>query len=89
MTTTLRVAYSDCLMGVQVGRPVWRFNRMWYVDADLYQPRLESDKRPVPEQAEAADFFRTERQTLLRLPDSRAVVFIIHTYVLARENVPC
>ena len=75
--------------GVQVGRPVWRFNRMWYVDADLYQPRLESDIRPVPVQGEAADFFRTERQTLLRLPDSRAVVFIIHTYVLARENVPC
>lgn len=74
--------------GVQVGRPVWRFNRLWYVDAGLYQPRSESEKRSVPDTVEAANFFRTERQTMVRLPDSRAVVFIIHTYVVARENVP-
>ncbi|MEP1539190.1 MAG: DUF3445 domain-containing protein [Paracoccaceae bacterium] len=74
--------------GVQVGRPVWRFNQLWYVDAELHQPRSETDKRVVPERAEAANFLRTERQIMMRLPESRAVVFIIHTYVFARENVP-
>lgn len=74
--------------GIQVDRPIWRFNRLWYVDAELYQPRSEQDQRSVPHSAPDADFVRTERQTLVRLPKSRAVIFVIHTYVLARENVP-
>jgi hypothetical protein len=32
-------------------------------------------------------FVRSERQCLIRLPESRAVLFSIHTYVVARENL--
>ncbi|MFS4580092.1 heme-dependent oxidative N-demethylase family protein [Phaeobacter sp. C3_T13_0] len=72
--------------GVQVGRPMWRFNTLWYADASLHQPRRPSGDRPRPG-ADTAPFIRTERQTILRLPHSRAVVFSIHTSVLAREDV--
>jgi dimethylamine monooxygenase subunit A len=67
--------------GVQVGRPLWRFNRLSYADADLHQPR----KREVDE---AMPFLRSERQCILRLPETQAVVFTIHTTVVRREDTP-
>ncbi len=72
--------------GVRVGRPIWRFNALWYADAELHQPRSAHARRPE-RYAAAAEYYRSERQTLLRLPESDAVVFVIHTYVLAGENV--
>ncbi|AFO91570.1 DUF3445 domain-containing protein [Phaeobacter inhibens] len=72
--------------GVQVGRPMWRFNALWYADATLHQPRRASGDRPRPG-AETADYMRSERQTILRLPQSRAVVFSIHTSVVTRVDV--
>lgn len=72
--------------GIQVGRPLWRFNQLWYDDPELFQPR--SVKTPRPVGSGRGPYYRTERQTLLRLPLSRAVVFAIHTYVLKREDVP-
>lgn len=71
--------------GVQVGRPLWRFNRLWYQDASLYQPRSETQPRPMG--AAPAPYLRCERQTVMRLPETRAVLFAIHTYVVARANV--
>lgn len=73
--------------GVQPGRPLWRFNALWYDDPELFQPRREADKRPH-RRAEAVGYLRSERQSLLRLPQSRAVVFAIHTFVLARDDAP-
>jgi hypothetical protein len=72
--------------GVQVGRPLWRFNALWYIDPALHQPRRENDRRPE-RGAQSADYLRTERQSLVRLPQSGAVVFGIHTSVLARDVV--
>ncbi|APG47318.1 heme-dependent oxidative N-demethylase family protein [Phaeobacter porticola] len=72
--------------GVQVGRPMWRFNALWYADATLHQPRRATGDRPRPEAAQAG-FLRSERQTILRLPRSRAVIFSIHTSVLRRADV--
>lgn len=71
--------------GVQPGRPLWRFNRLWYQDAALYQPRSETRPRPMGD--DPAPYLRCERQTILRLPETRAVLFAIHTYVIARENI--
>lgn len=67
--------------GVRPGRPLWRFNALPYASAELHQPRREGDRRDRP--ADPA-FLRSERQAILRLPRSEAVVFAIHTYVLAR-----
>lgn len=72
--------------GVQPGRPLWRFNALWYRDAKLFQPRRSDARRALVEQ-EKAGFLRSELQSILRLPQSRAVVFSIHTRVLRRADV--
>ena len=61
-------------------RPLWRANALFYHDPALYQPRREDDPRPAP--PGRADYLRSERQSLLRLPETRAVVFSIHTWVV-------
>ncbi|SEF99592.1 heme-dependent oxidative N-demethylase family protein [Jhaorihella thermophila] len=71
--------------GIQPGRPLWRFNALWYDDPALHQPRGERDGRD-PVDSATAPFFRSERQCLMRLPQTRAVVFSIHTYVLTRAD---
>ncbi|WP_416368250.1 heme-dependent oxidative N-demethylase family protein [Tritonibacter mobilis] len=72
--------------GVQAGRPLWRFNALWYADPSLYQPRLEQDPRPTST-PETRAYLRSELQSIYRLPQTRAVVFSIHTQVLARADV--
>lgn len=72
--------------GVKVGRPLWRFNALWYVRPDLYQPRSAHEPRD-DSFVQAADFMRSELQTMRRLPKTDAVVFGIHTYVLARKTL--
>ena len=67
--------------GIQVGRPLWRWNHLWYQDPALFQPRQQGVTRQKPEAGHG--FFRTERQCLVRLPKTRAVVFSIHTWVVA------
>lgn len=71
--------------GVQPDRPLWRFNALWYDDPALHQPRGETERRPRAD-PDTAPYLRSERQCILRLPQSRAVVFSIHTYVVARED---
>ncbi len=67
-------------------RPLWRMNHARHVSPGLFQPRREGDPRPVP--AGPAPYLRAERQCLLRLPRSRAVVFSIHTYVVRTADLP-
>ena len=67
--------------GVQPGRPLWRFNAHGYGDPALFHPLRES----VDEAARARlPYLRSERQCVLRLPETRACVFSIHTWVIAR-----
>lgn len=61
--------------GVQVGRPLWRFNKLRYADADLHQPHRRKVQGDMP-------YTRSERQCLVKLPKSGAVAFTIHTYVV-------
>lgn len=67
---------------VPAGRAMWRANALGYARADLHQPRSEADPR---DEAAPARYLRCERQTILRLPRTRAVVFAVHTYVLRPE----
>ncbi|MEX0367568.1 MAG: DUF3445 domain-containing protein [Ruegeria sp.] len=73
--------------GVQPGRPLWRYNALWYPDPELHQPRSVLAPRPASDRVDAR-YLRSERQSLLRLPQSRAVVFSIHTYLLDRKDLP-
>ncbi len=59
---------------------LWRANAFRYADAALHHPLREA--APRPKVAGVAPYLRSERQCLLRLPRSGAVVFSIHTYVL-------
>ncbi|MEQ8876954.1 MAG: DUF3445 domain-containing protein [Phycisphaerales bacterium] len=70
--------------GVRVGRPLWRFNVLSYADADLFQPERRDESGAS---GDAADypFLRSERQCVLRLPETQACVFSIHTYVLRKQ----
>jgi hypothetical protein len=72
--------------GIQPGRPLWRFNQLWYDDPTLFQPRSQFARRSRP--TKAPPYLRCERQTLLRLPNTKAVVFMIHTYVIPRAHLP-
>jgi len=67
--------------GIQVNRPLWRFNALRYADPSLFQPRSMYARRPGEERHDAR-YLRSERQTLIRLPKTRAVVFGIHTFVV-------
>ena len=65
-------------------QPLWRMNYLTYDDFVLHQPRREGEKRPQPTDHV---FIRCERQCLLRLPATKAVVFTIHTYVVDAGTV--
>ena len=67
--------------GIKVERPLWRFNTLYYASPELFQPKSENDRRVIPEKHQAR-YFRSERQTLIRLPRTSAVVFSIHTFIL-------
>lgn len=71
--------------GVQPGRPLWRANYLRYEDFALHWRRAEGDppriKRPD------SPYERSERQTVLRLPGTRAVLFAIHTSLVRWSGV--
>jgi hypothetical protein len=72
------------LDAVQPGRPLWRMNHNLYANPDLFHPRTES----MPRSDDTPQYLRAERQCLVRLPQSRAVLFSIHTYVLLLADLP-
>lgn len=66
-------------------KPLWRNNCLWYEQPELFQPN--SRVEPVSGQgAITAAYLRSERQCLLRLPKTGAVVFSIHTYMLTAKR---
>jgi hypothetical protein len=69
--------------GIQPDKPMMRANLLIYGEDALFNPRAEFDRhRP---EGGAERFVRVERQTFLRLPESRAVIFGIHTYMVRPE----
>ncbi|MEL6517697.1 MAG: DUF3445 domain-containing protein [Pseudomonadota bacterium] len=67
---------------IAVDRPLWRANALFYNDPALHQPRSEGATHRAAG-AEAA-YLRSEKQVLKRLPRTGAVVFSIHTWLVAR-----
>ena len=83
----------DTAMGARVQRmfdlmrpeqPLWRANLLRYTNPDLYQPRREFAPK---EKREDGAYIRSERQCLLKLPRTGAVVFSIHTAVVHRADL--
>ncbi len=66
-------------------RPLWRANALLYDDPTLFQPRRHGDTRARP--SGTPPYLRSERQCLLRLPKTRAVLFSIHTWLVEWGNL--
>jgi dimethylamine monooxygenase subunit A len=66
--------------GLRPGRPLMRANLLWHGLPTLHQPRREGE--PRPHGATGAAYLRSERQCLVRLPRTGAVIFTIHTTVV-------
>lgn len=64
---------------------LWRMNALVYRDPTLHQPRREADPRI---DRRGGSYLRAERQCFVRLPQSGAVLFSIHTYVVPLANLP-
>ena len=71
--------------GIQVGRPIWRYNKLWDQDPALHQPKPRHERPKWVR--ETAPFMRSERQCLVRLPQTKAILFSIHTYILERATL--
>lgn len=65
--------------GIRAEQPMMRANWLRYGNPDLYQPKAEDE----PHDRGNADLIRVERQCFLRLPVTKAVIFTIHTYLVA------
>jgi hypothetical protein len=59
-------------------------NFFTYDDFMLHHPRVEGDWRRQPT---GKSYVRCERQTLLRLPRTGAVLFAIHTIVVDANQI--
>jgi hypothetical protein len=74
-------------------RPVWRLNWSVLTSGALNRPPCDDDVLDMgkvdvtPETAGARCFFRTERQTLTRLPRTGAILFMVRTYVAPVERL--
>lgn len=66
-------------------QPVMRANFLLYDDPALHQPRLENQKKTIDPKAPL--YVRVERQTLRRLPKTRAIVFAVHTYLVKEDSL--
>lgn len=64
--------------------PLWRANAH-HSRAPLFNPLREDHPKDMSEGA--MPYIRSERQCLIRLPQTRAVVFSIHTYVVRVEDL--
>ena len=73
-------------------RTVWRINWTVLDSPELFQPsatgrKARPHRRWTPEEFGAAMYFRTERQTLWKLPKSGAILFTIRTYLDSLQSL--
>lgn len=66
-------------------QPLWRMNWLLHDDPALFAPRREGATRT---KTGAPRYLRAERQTLIRLPKSGAVVFSIKTDIVPIAELP-
>lgn len=69
---------------LRTGQVLERFNALVYDDPELHQPRPEGQHRPRPVERR---YLRSERQCLMRLPQTGAVLFSIHTTIVRMESL--
>jgi len=78
---TLARRVNRVFEALRVGRPIVRANWIIHTDPELYLPIGRETKRVARTRGDGPLYLRTERQTLVRLPRTEAVVFGIKTSV--------
>jgi hypothetical protein len=81
---TLAARVHRLMSAIRPGQPLWRMNFFTYDSFHLHHPRVEGDWRRQPT---GRSYVRCERQTLLRLPETQAVLFAIHTIVVDANQI--
>ncbi len=73
---------------LKAGIPLWRANWYLYQDPELFAPQKEYLSHPTQKSFFEGNFWvRVERQTLLKLPKSGAIVFGIHTFIVHKSSL--
>jgi hypothetical protein len=73
---------------LEVDRPVWRANWTLTSTPELCRPDRSDHLRELDvDRAGRSLWLRVERQTLRRLPDTRAILFTVKTHVVLLEEV--
>ncbi|MGZ9809583.1 heme-dependent oxidative N-demethylase family protein [Pseudoroseicyclus sp. H15] len=72
---------------LRVGDRMWRANLLHRDDYRLHRPRSEAMSAQDRHPPGPHPWLRSERQTLLRLPESGAILFSIHTSVARNPDV--
>ena len=72
---------------IQPGRALVRANWLVHTTPELHQPLTEAAKAKRDREPRDTHYLRVERQTLIRLPHSGAVVFGIKTVVTATSDL--
>jgi hypothetical protein len=84
-TEDLSSRVERVLSVLRTGQVLMRANALIYERPDLYQPASEGAPKALT--PGTPRYVRVERQTFRRLPQTRAVVFAIHTYLVAAEQL--
>ena len=73
---------------LKTNNPLWRANWYLYQDPELFSPLSEEFSHTSNKEFFEGNFWvRVERQTLMRLPETKSVVFGIHTYVVQKQDL--
>ena len=73
---------------LRINQPIWRANWYLYENPELFSPLSEKFSHTTRKDFFEGNFWvRVERQTLMRLPDSKSIIFGIHTYVVNKEKL--
>lgn len=83
--STVSSTVERMLSAIRVEQPLGRANFLIYTDPELHQPRGEGVLKPI--NSTAPRYIRVERQTFRRLPETRAVVFAIHTFIVPESGL--
>lgn len=82
--TLLATRVQRMFSAIRPGQVLWRANALLYADPSLHHPRPEAAPR---DRSGPRRYLRSERQCFVRLPKSDAVVFSIHTTIVATDSI--
>lgn len=83
-TTHMGARVQRMFDAIRPEQPLWRANILRYTNPALFQPKPEFAPK---EKRDGGAFIRSERQCLVKLPKTGAVVFSIHTVLVHRDSL--